>query len=148
MFFRIIVYKYTIMSRNRLKNSWKRKQVYGQVAYMHDAGRRNPSCLDEMPKTRTECEWRAKLALAFPSHSEADEVNRPSRFVAAHCPNDIRWLQEPGYCQGHKTRRGAHRMVNGIIRASLKEELRKQILPIDSTGIGPSVIGMYSEDEQ
>lgn len=112
------------MSRNRLKNSWKRKQVYGQVAYMHDAGRRNPHCLDEMPK------------------------NRPSRFILAHCKNDISWLQEPGYCQGHKTRRGAHRMVSGIVRASLKEELRKQILPIDSTGIGPSVIGMFREDEQ
>lgn len=91
------------MSRSRLKDRWKRKQAYEQCAYVLDVGERNPHCLDEMPK------------------------NHPSKFILAHCKNDIGWLQEPGYCQGHKTHRGAHRMISGIVRAKLNEETRMEV---------------------
>lgn len=90
------------MSRSNLKNKWMRKKMYEQYSYMHDVTGRNPHCLDEMPK------------------------NQPSRLVATHCSNDIAWLQEPGYCQGHKTRKRGRRIVAGIVRAKLKEEVRKE----------------------
>lgn len=44
-----------------------------------------------------------------------------------HCHNDIAWLQEPGYCQGHKTRKRGRRLVAGIVRAYLKEESRREL---------------------
>ena len=76
--------------------------MYEQYRYMHNVDGRSPHCLDEMSK------------------------NRPSRLVATHCSNDIAWLQEPGYCQGHKTRKIGRRIVAGIVRAKLKEESRKE----------------------
>ena len=66
-----------------------------------------------------------------------------SRRQLENCHSDISWMQapdrrewpvslmsKPWYCQGHKTRRGAHRIVSGIVRASLKENLRSKFSPL------------------
>ena len=62
----------------------------------------NPHKFDEMPK------------------------NRPSKYITTRCGN-VEWLQEPTSFGGHKIRREGHRMVSGIVRAKIKEEIRKDI---------------------
>lgn len=52
--------------------------------------------------------------------------NRASKLVANHRFADVEWLSRPGSFRGHKPRRGGHRRVSGLVRASLKEELRKK----------------------
>ena len=79
----------------------KLKNKWMKKRYIADG--RNPHHLDEMPK------------------------NRPSRLVTMHCSADVSWLQEPVNCGGHRTRKGGHRLVSGIVRASLKEELRRDM---------------------
>ena len=64
---------------------------------------RNPHHLDEMPK------------------------NKPSKIVTTHCSASVSWLQEPRNYGGHKPRRGGHRRVSGLVRTSLKEELRRDL---------------------
>ena len=64
-------------------------------------GDRNKHRLDEMPK------------------------NRPSRFIQTRCDiSKVSWLQEPGTFGGHKVKHQGHRMVSGIVRQKLKEEVR------------------------
>ena len=69
----------------------------------YNPGGRNPHHWDEMPK------------------------NLPSRLITTHCSAYVSWLQEPTSFGGHKPRKGGHRMVSGIVRASLKEELRRNM---------------------
>jgi len=64
---------------------------------------RNPHRLDEVPK------------------------NRPSRYITNHCSASVDWLQEPTSFGGHRIPRGGHRRVSGLVRASVKEEVRKEI---------------------
>jgi hypothetical protein len=42
------------------------------------------------------------------------------------CSN-VEWLQESGTFGGHKVKHEGHRMVSGIVRQKVKEELRQQI---------------------
>lgn len=77
------------------------KNKWMKKKYGYDG--RNPHHLDEMPK------------------------NRPSRLVSNHCSADVSWLQEPTSFGGHKPRRGGHRLVSGLVRASLKEEFHNII---------------------
>ena len=63
----------------------------------------NPRRLDEMPK------------------------NKPSRYITTHCSADVSWLQEPGSFGGHRIPKGGHRRVSGLVRAKVKEEVRKHI---------------------
>ena len=59
-----------------------------------------------------------------------DEVpkNNPSRFILSHCDIiKVRWLQESTSFGGHSIPKGGHRRVSGLVRASVKEEVRKQI---------------------
>lgn len=53
--------------------------------------------------------------------------NRASKLVYMHCAADVVWLNHPGYCEGHRPRRGGHRRVSGLVRASLKEETRNKL---------------------
>ena len=64
---------------------------------------RNPHRLDEVPK------------------------NNPSRYVTTHCSAYVHWLQESTSFGGHSIPKGGHRRVSGLVRASVKEEVRKQI---------------------
>lgn len=63
---------------------------------------RNPHRLNEMPK------------------------NRPFCHIVMRCSN-VEWLQESGSFGGHKVKHEGHRMVSGIVRQKVKEELRQQI---------------------
>ena len=69
----------------------------------YGVGGRNPYHLDEMPK------------------------NRPSRLITTHCSANVSWLQEPTSFGGHKIRKVGHRQVSGLVRASLKEEFRRDL---------------------
>ena len=53
--------------------------------------------------------------------------NHPSRYIITHTSADVNWLQESGSFGGHSIPKGGHRMVSGLVRASVKEEVRKQI---------------------
>lgn len=64
---------------------------------------RNPHRLDEVPK------------------------NHPSRYITTHCSAYVEWLQESTSFGGHGIPKGGHRRVSGLVRASVKEEIRKQI---------------------
>lgn len=90
------------MSRSYLRNKWTRKymrELYKKSFSTH----RNPHHLDEMPK------------------------NWPSRLITSHCSADVHWLQESTSFGGHSIPKGGHRRVSGIVRASIKEETRKEI---------------------
>jgi len=39
----------------------------------------------------------------------------------------VSWLQEPGTFGGHKVKHQGHRMVSGIVRQKVKEEVRREI---------------------
>lgn len=85
------------MSRSRLRNRYM-KGIHSEK------GKRNLHRLDEAPK------------------------NRPSRFITSRCDFcKISWLQEPGSFGGHKVRHQGHRMVSGIVRQKVKEEVRQEI---------------------
>ena len=64
---------------------------------------RNPHRLDEVPK------------------------NYPSHYITSHCSEDVRWLQESTSFGGHSIPNGGHRRVSGLVRASVKREVRKEI---------------------
>ena len=53
--------------------------------------------------------------------------NHPSRYIITHTSADVSWLQESGSFGGHSIPKGGHRMVCGLVRASVKEEVKKQI---------------------
>lgn len=95
------------MSRSKLRNKWMRKQY-------ENAGRnfvqskmkninRNPHRQDEVSK------------------------NKPSRFITTHCSVEVSWLQESTSFGGHSIPKGGHRRVSGLVRASVKREVQKQI---------------------
>ena len=92
------------MSRSKLHNRWVKKHTY-EEKFMSLRKKRikNPHRLDEAPK------------------------NRPSRYITEHCSADVHWLQEPTSFGGHRIPRGGHTRVSGLVRASVKEEVRKQI---------------------
>ena len=46
---------------------------------------------------------------------------------ATHCSADVGWLQESTSFGGHSIPTGGHRRVSGLVRACVKEEVRKQI---------------------
>lgn len=95
----------TDMSRSYLRDKWMRKITTGQSSFTSKQKKkpRNKHRQDEMPK------------------------NRASKLVEYHCSAWVEWLDHPGYCEGHRPRRGGHRRVSGLVRASLKEELRKRL---------------------
>ena len=74
------------------------------LSYRGNMKRRNPHRLDEMPK------------------------NSPSRYITTHCcAQKVSWLQESTSFGGHSIPKGGHRKVSGLVRASVKEEVRKEI---------------------
>ena len=92
------------MSRSRLRNNWMRRYAKPGRSYRRLNMRnpdRNPHRLDELPK------------------------NKPSRYITMHCSADVSWLQEPGSFGGHRIPKGGHRRVSGLVRAKVKEEIRK-----------------------
>lgn len=95
------------MSRSQLRNKHIRKK-YSTASKsimrwnMQDPDH-NPHRLDEMPK------------------------NKPSRYITTHCSADVSWLQEPGSFGGHRIPKGGHRRVSGLVRAKVKEKVRKHI---------------------
>jgi len=92
------------MSRSKLRNKWMRT-LYAEGSWWHKYYRlkRNPHRIDGMPK------------------------NNPSRYITTHCSAYVHWLQEPTSFGGHSIPKGGHRRVSGLVRASVKEEIRKQI---------------------
>ena len=74
------------------------KKIYSSAA------NRNRHKLDEMPK------------------------NRPSKFIQLRCESSkVSWLQESGTFGGHKVKHQGHRMVSGILRQKVKEEIMQEI---------------------
>jgi hypothetical protein len=63
------------------------------------------------------------------NHHRLDEVpkNYPSRYITDHCSACVYWLQESTSFGGHSIPKGGHRRVSGLLRANVKEEIRKQI---------------------
>ena len=53
--------------------------------------------------------------------------NSPSRYITTHTSADVSWLQESTSFGGHSIPKGGHRRVSGLVRANVKEEIRKQI---------------------
>ena len=81
------------------------RELYVENGWLHKyyGLKRNPHRIDEMPK------------------------NNPSRYITTHCSADVGWLQESTSFGGHSIPKGGHRRVSGLVRASVKEEVRKQI---------------------
>lgn len=95
------------MSRSKLRNKFMRRCYRGQSfkSSKWDDPIRNPHRQDEMPK------------------------NSPSKLVLIHCPAvKVEWLQSPSTFRGHACPKNGHRMVSGLVRASLKREGQKRIL--------------------
>ena len=94
------------MSRSKLHNKFIRKQWNGRSLFMAKADLpvRNEHRQDECPK------------------------NRPSKFITTRCSlNKVAWLQESTSFGGHKIPKGGHRKVSGIVRAKVREEVRREI---------------------
>ncbi len=71
----------------------------------------------------------SKMKIIKRNPHRQDEVpkNNPSRYITTHCSAYIYWLQESTSFGGHSIPKGGHRRVSGLVRASVKEEVRKQI---------------------
>ena len=94
------------MSRSKLHNKFIRKQWNGRSLFMAKANLpvRNEHRQDECPK------------------------NRPSKFISTRCSlSKVAWLQESTSFGGHKIPKGGHRKVCGIVRAKVREEVRREI---------------------
>lgn len=89
------------MSRSKLQSKLMRKR-YASVDTKKSC--RNPHRLDEAPK------------------------NHPSKYITKHCDwGLVSWLQESTSYGGHSIPKGGHRRVSGILRARVKEDVKKQI---------------------
>ena len=54
--------------------------------------------------------------------------NSASRYIMTHCSADVSWVEDmPTDYSAHKRRKGAHSMVSGLVRASVKRETRQDI---------------------
>jgi hypothetical protein len=63
-----------------------------------------------------------------PHHLDEVPKNCPSRYIITHCDViKVRWLQESTSYGGHSIPKGGHRRVSGLVRASVKREIQKQI---------------------
>ena len=95
------------MSKSKLRSKYMRSLYKGHSLFaskMSDPVR-NPHRQDEMPK------------------------NKPSKIVTRHCKvKCVDWLQDSTSFGGHSRPKGGHRLVSGLVRASLKRETRRQIL--------------------
>lgn len=100
------------MSRSYLRDKYTAKRIkeikrYKGKDLMHlkpipDSNTGNEHKRDEMPK------------------------NKPSKSITKYCKDDIEHLNRPTYCSGHSTNKG-RRIVSGIVRASRKREINKEI---------------------
>ena len=94
------------MSRSNLHNKFMRKQWKGWSLFMAKANLPvyNEHRQDECPK------------------------NKPSKFITIRCSlSKVAWLQESTSFDGHKIPKGGHRKVSGIVRAKIREEVRREI---------------------
>ncbi|MCQ2222680.1 MAG: hypothetical protein MJZ35_02705 [Bacteroidaceae bacterium] len=54
--------------------------------------------------------------------------NKPSKFISARCSlSKVAWLQESTSFGGHKIPKSGHRKVSGVVRAKVREEVRREI---------------------
>lgn len=94
------------MSRSNLHNKYMRKHWKGRslFAAKADLPVRNEHRQDECPK------------------------NKPSKYITLRCSfSKVAWLQESTSFGGHKIPKGGHRKVSGIVRAKVREEVRREI---------------------
>ena len=95
------------MSRSKLRDKYMRRRYKGS-SYKEEKWFdfvRNPHRQDEMPK------------------------NRPSKLIQSHCPIvKVSWLQSTSTFRGHSCSKDGHRIVRGLVRASLQREYKKWIL--------------------
>ena len=63
----------------------------------------------------------------FCANCDVIAKNYPSRYITSHCSADVGWLQESTSFGGHSIPNGGHRRVSGLVRASVKREVRKEI---------------------
>lgn len=94
------------MSRSKLHNKYMRKRWKGRSLFTAKAGLpvRNEHRQDECPK------------------------NKPSKYVTTRCSwSKVAWLQESTSFGGHKIPKGGHRKVSGIVRAKVREEVKREI---------------------
>ena len=95
------------MSHSKLHNKFMRKQWKGRSLFMAKADLpvRNEQRQDECPR------------------------NKPSKFITTRCSfSKVAWLQEFTSYGGHKIPKGGHRKVSGIVRAKMREEVRREIV--------------------
>ena len=94
------------MSRSRLRNKFMRTRWFGRPNWYakRDKEIHNPHRQDEAPK------------------------NHPSKLITMHCSADVPWLEDSTSFGGHSRPKGGHRRVSGLVRASLRREMRKLIL--------------------
>lgn len=103
------------MSRSKLRNKWMRK-LYSEPSWSYmrqnmQNPNRNPHRRDEVSK------------------------NYPSKFITMRCEGQkVHWLQESTSFGGHSIPKGGHRIVSGIVRAKVKEEVREEIDNSDPKG--------------
>lgn len=94
------------MSRSRLRNKFIRSKWIGHLIFASKANDpvRNVHRQDEVPK------------------------NKPSRYITQRIGfSKVAWLQESTSFGGHSIPQGGHRMVSGIVRAKVREEVRMEI---------------------
>ncbi|MBQ5474180.1 MAG: hypothetical protein IIT65_05665 [Lachnospiraceae bacterium] len=84
-----------------------------------------------MSRSNLRNKWKRKQYMDFhrnPHHLDEVPKNNPSRFIITHCDIiKVRWLQETTSFGGHSIPKGGHRRVSGLVRASVKREIQKQI---------------------
>ena len=83
-----------------------------------------------MSKSKLRNKWMRKLyaksSWSYMRRNIQDPDHNP-RYIAEHCSAYVHWLQESTSFGGHSIPKGGHRRVSGLVRASVKREVRKEI---------------------
>ena len=63
-----------------------------------------------------------------PHRQDEAPKNHPSKLITTHCSAKVEWLEDSTSFGGHSRPKGGHRMVSGLVRSSLKRDVRKLIM--------------------
>lgn len=79
-------------------------------------------------KGRSLCSAKADVPVRNEHRQDECPKNKPSKYITLRCSfSKVAWLQESTSFGGHKIPKGGHRKVSGIVRAKVREEVRREI---------------------
>ena len=83
-----------------------------------------------MSRSKLRNRWMRKVWDASDQRNPHKYDEKPKNKPSRHIPiafDSVAWMQESGSFGGHKVKHQGHRMVSGIVRQKVREQVRRQI---------------------